>query len=140
MDTRASKTSKYSKNQRETATGALGGVKHTGKKVTEGTTLHCIPTYKVVSSVRFTNVLLAMLVMALLYKYLRMKADYQVNEKMCISAVERNCEGEEGVTSASHRVMGADTGVQQARQARLVKTTDGMPAKHREGSNKPVIR
>ena len=74
MDTRASKTSKYSKNQRETASGALGGVRHAGKKFTEGTALHRIPTYKVVSRVRFTNAL-AMLVMELLCKSLRMEAD-----------------------------------------------------------------
>ena len=39
-----------------------------------GTTVHRLPTYKVVRAGRFTNVLLAMLLMALLPKYLRMKA------------------------------------------------------------------
>ena len=73
--TRASKICKYSKNQRETASGALGGVRNAGKKFTEGTTLHRIPTYKVVSRVRFTNALLAMLVMRLLYKRLQIKTD-----------------------------------------------------------------
>ena len=45
------------------------------QKANKGTVLHCLPTYKVVRAGRFTNTLLAMLVMALLFKYLRMTAD-----------------------------------------------------------------
>ena len=45
----------------------------------------------------FTNVLLAMLVMTFSDKSLRIEADYQVNEEICISALEWGCSGEHGV-------------------------------------------
>ena len=53
---------------------AEGVVRYAGDKVVWGTTLHRVPTYKSVRRVRFTNALLAMLLMVLLLKYLRMKA------------------------------------------------------------------
>ena len=40
-----------------------------------GTTVHCLPTYKVVRADKFANALLAMMVMTLLFNCLRMKAD-----------------------------------------------------------------
>ena len=45
-----------------------------GDKVVGGTTMHRVPTYNRWKAGRFTNVLLAMLVMAFWYKVLRMKA------------------------------------------------------------------
>ena len=50
-------------------------VRHVGDKVVGGTTVHCLPTYKMTRAGRFTNVLLAMMLMALKCKFLRMKAD-----------------------------------------------------------------
>ena len=75
MDTRQSKTSNFGSNHRETASGELGGVRLTGKKVTKGTTMNRLPTYRNVRAGRFTNALLAMLVITLFCKYLRMKTD-----------------------------------------------------------------
>ena len=45
------------------------------QKANERTTLQRLPTYKIRRAVRFTNALLAMLVIALSYKYLWMTAD-----------------------------------------------------------------
>ena len=45
------------------------------QKANEGATLHRLPTYKYWRRVRFTNALLAMLEMALLFKSLWMTAD-----------------------------------------------------------------
>ena len=50
-------------------------IHNAGQTAIEGTILHHLPTYKAVRRVRFTNVSLAMLVMALLFKYLQMTAD-----------------------------------------------------------------
>ena len=55
-----------------------------------GQTWRRLPTYKVTRRVMFTNVLLEMLIILLLLRLLRMKADYQVNEEICISALERD--------------------------------------------------
>ena len=72
MDTRESETGNFGSNHRESASVELGGVRLTGKKVTEGTKLHHQPTYRNVRAGRFTNALLAMLVREFLSKYLRM--------------------------------------------------------------------
>ena len=45
------------------------------QKAIEGSTLHRLHTYKELRAGRFTNALLAMLVMLFLYKYLWMTAD-----------------------------------------------------------------
>ena len=50
-------------------------VKHAGDKVVGGTTVHRLPTYKLARADKLANALLAMMVMALLFKFLRMKAD-----------------------------------------------------------------
>ena len=63
-----------------------------GHKAIQGTTLHRLPTYKVTRAGRFTNAPLAMLVMALLDKYLHMRAGEHVKKEVCISA-ERGKEG-----------------------------------------------
>ena len=60
---------------RRTASRAEGVVRHAGNKVVGGTTVHRLPTYNCLRAGRFTNVLLAMMVMILLYKCLQMKAD-----------------------------------------------------------------
>ena len=49
-------------------------VRHAGDKVVGGTTVHRLPTYKVVRADRFANALLAMMVIVLLYNRLWMKA------------------------------------------------------------------
>ena len=59
---------------RRTASRPEGVVRHAGDKVVEGAAVHRLPTYKVVRADRFANALLAMMVMLLLSKYLRMKA------------------------------------------------------------------
>ena len=48
-------------------------VKHADDKVLGGATVHCLPTYKTVRAGRFANALLAMTVILLLFKYLRMR-------------------------------------------------------------------
>ena len=50
-------------------------VVHAGDKVVEGITVHRLLTYKMARAGRFTNVLLAIMVMELFCKFLRMKAD-----------------------------------------------------------------
>ena len=50
-------------------------VRHAGNKDVGGITVHRLPTYNCLRAGRFTNVLLAMMVMILLYKCLQMKAD-----------------------------------------------------------------
>ena len=52
-----------------------GMVHSVGHKGVEGTTLHRLPTYKVLRTVKFTNALLAMLVILLLANCLRMTTD-----------------------------------------------------------------
>ena len=59
---------------RGTTSRAQGVVRYAGDKVVGGTTAHRLPTYKPIRAGRFTNALLAMLLMKLLYKPLRMKA------------------------------------------------------------------
>ena len=48
-------------------------VKHTDDKIVGGTTAHCLPTYKAVRAGRFANALMAMTVILLWSKYLRMR-------------------------------------------------------------------
>ena len=74
VDTRTSKTFKNGKNHRGLP-AEHRGVRQPGNKVTEGTALYRLPTYKFLRAGRFTNALLAMLVMELLLKFLRMKTN-----------------------------------------------------------------
>ena len=59
---------------RGTASRAQGVVRYAGDKVVGGTTVHRLPTYKRVRAGRFTNALLAMLLMELSCNCLRLKA------------------------------------------------------------------
>ena len=56
-------------------------VRYAGNKVVGKITVHRLSTYKLVRARRFTNALLAMMVMALLFKYLRMKDNKQMHNK-----------------------------------------------------------